>query len=302
MTERDHTPTAIIERGKCEMQVHPLNILQMAVQSGNIDTAALEKLMDLAERHEANEARKAYAAAMVGLKRDLPGVLHKDKQVGFESRSGGSVRYSHTTLGAAVDAILDHLTQHGFSHSWIPNNDDKMVRVTCRLTHSQGHSEEATMSAPPDNSGKKSPAQAIASTNTLLQRYTMLSLLGIATADMTEPEPEEHDPDTVDSKAAMHGMRVALDLGYEKDAIEGSVGKPMSQWTTGDLEVLRLFLRNEIMKKLEKCKTVSDVKEIGAQLKTLNLRGQEREESVGRYKSKLEELASDRMREPGEEG
>jgi hypothetical protein len=46
------------------------------------------------------------------------------------------------------------------------------------------------MTAPIDTSGSKSPAQGVASTITLLQRYTALSLLGIATADMKDADGE----------------------------------------------------------------------------------------------------------------
>jgi len=94
--------------------------------------------------------------------------------------------------GTALDSVTEPLTRHGFSLGWVPTTGDRgEVRVTCRLTHAEGHSEETTLVAPPDTSGLKNPAQAIASTITLLQRYTALSLLGIATADTTDPTPDE---------------------------------------------------------------------------------------------------------------
>ena len=302
MTERDHTPSAIIERGQTALQVHPLQMVQMALEAGNVDTAALEKLMDLAERHEANEARKAYATAMVNLKRDLPSVLQRDKTVNFNSSAGGRVHYSHTSLGAAVDAILDPLTSHGFSHSWHPSNDERSVKVTCRLTHSQGHYEETTLSAPPDKGGKKSDAQAIASTTTLLQRYTLLSLLGIATADMKDPVHQEKEPSNIDSKANMNAMKTAMDLGHKRETIEGHVGKPMNQWTAEDLSVLRMWLMNDILGRLDKCKTPADVRDVGSQLKLLNLRGADHERASAMYKAKIAEFDPQPMREPGEEG
>ncbi len=52
-------------------QATPYSILQLAIEKGaSIDQ--LEKLMALQERHEANESRKAYVAAMAAFKKNPP--------------------------------------------------------------------------------------------------------------------------------------------------------------------------------------------------------------------------------------
>lgn len=241
MTEKDHKSIAIVDR--CEIApVHPLAMVQHAVQNGlNPDTIA--KLMDLAERHEANEARKAYTTALVGLKRDLPTVLARDKEVSYSSGKG-KVRYTHTSLGAAIDAVTEPLTQHGFSLSWEPSTDESKVKVTCRLTHAQGHSESCTLTAPIDNSGSKSPAQGIASTITLLERYTALSLLGIATADHKEPQ-QETPTDHVDTAMNQRALKAWLDAGHDRGEAEERIGRPMEDWTIEDLRAIKKWLSEE---------------------------------------------------------
>lgn len=47
-----------------------------------------------------------------------------------------------------------------------------------------GHSEETSLTASPDISGTKNAIQAIGSTISYLQRYTILALTGLATGDM----------------------------------------------------------------------------------------------------------------------
>ena len=47
-----------------------------------------------------------------------------------------------------------------------------------------GHSEETTLKAPPDTSGSKNSIQAIGSTVTYLERYTLLAATGMAAAGM----------------------------------------------------------------------------------------------------------------------
>jgi ERF superfamily len=55
--------------------------------------------------------------------------------------------------------------------------------VTCILTHQMGHSEETTLAGAPDNSGSKNSIQAIGSTVTYLERYTLLAATGLAAAN-----------------------------------------------------------------------------------------------------------------------
>jgi hypothetical protein len=58
------------------------------------------------------------------------------------------------------------------------------IAVTCVLTHKMGHSEETTLKAIPDTSGNKNTVQAIGSTVTYLERYTLLAAMGMAAAGM----------------------------------------------------------------------------------------------------------------------
>lgn len=222
-------------------QVHPVVAAMMAT-SPTPDT--LRELLRVQREWEADEARKAYTRALVDLKRDLPSVLARDKRVSYGS-GGGAVGYTHTSLAAAVEATARVLSDHGFSLSWTPTTDERAVSVTCRLTHREGHSEACTLSAPPDAKGSKSPAQAIASTVTLLQRYTMLSLLGIATADMHDPEPREPDPGSVDPKRNLDVAGIIRRKGLSVEAAEEHVGRRVKAWTGADLARLRAWVSQQ---------------------------------------------------------
>lgn len=219
--------------------MHPL--VQSAMSMGAApDTATLRELMQLQREWEAGEAKRAYTEAMVRLKLDLPAVLERDKKVDFPTAKGRTT-YTHTTLAAAIDAIHGPLSQHGFSHSWVPSSDGREVTVTCVLTHRDGHSESTTIKAPPDNSGSKGPAQAIASTITLLQRYTLLALLGIATRDMAEPEGEVSSEVSgkIDVQANQRAIAQMSRRGKTREDLEAFLGKPWQQWDEGDLDRLR---------------------------------------------------------------
>lgn len=206
---------------------------------------ALEKILQLQREWEAGEAKRAYTSAIVGLRADLPNYLKRDKQVAFDT-SKGKVRYSHTTLAAAMDAVVPILTKHGFSLSWEPSTSGTNVTVKAVLTHRDGHSESCQISSAADNSGLKSAPQAVASTITLLQRYSLLSLLGIATADMEEPGPvSEGDVTRVNTEMNLKAVAAIKKAGRTKEQAEEYVGRFAEEWTSSDLDLLRAWLKEK---------------------------------------------------------
>lgn len=162
----------------------PAEMIMKAV-SGGADLDKLEKLLSLQERWEANEAKKAYHQAMTGFKANPP-KIRKDKKVGYDSKkTGDHVGYSHATLANVCDTINSELSKYGLSASWETSQNGQII-VTCKITHVKGHSEETSLSAPADTSGSKNAIQAIGSTITYLERYTLLALTGLATYDQDD--------------------------------------------------------------------------------------------------------------------
>jgi|HubBroStandDraft_4_1064222.scaffolds.fasta_scaffold05566_14 hypothetical protein len=163
--------------------VSPVELLRIAVsQNANVDQ--LTKLMDLQERWERREAKRAYDAAMKAFKAAAPQIT-KNHQVGFEAKdpSKGRTDYKHATLDHVCDALVGALAQHGIYHSWKVTQESQWIHVTCILTHELGHSEETTLMGAPDNTGNKNAIQAVGSTVTYLQRYTLLAACGLATSN-----------------------------------------------------------------------------------------------------------------------
>jgi len=161
----------------------PATLLAMAVQQG-ASMETLERLMDLQDRWDAKQAKNAYTVAMAEFKRNPPEIL-KRKLVSFENRAGDKTEYRHAEIGDVCNAVVGSLGAAGFSHSW-QIKQDTQVEVTCILTHSLGHTESVVMKAAPDSSGGKNAIQAIASTVTYLERYTLLAAVGLATNSMDD--------------------------------------------------------------------------------------------------------------------
>jgi hypothetical protein len=162
----------------------PFELLRMVV-ANNAPLETIEKFMDLNRRFEADQARKAFVAAMSAFKREPMEIL-KNKSVGYTTKDGDFVGYKHADLADVVDVVVPNMGKHGLSHRWDVTQKDGMITVDCVITHELGHSETVTMFAPPDDSGKKNAIQKIASTVTYLQRYTLLAACGLAAKDIDD--------------------------------------------------------------------------------------------------------------------
>ena len=171
----------------------PNQLIALALEKG-ADPATLEKLMDLQERWEAGNARKAYTAAMSGFKIEAPAIIAKNDQVDFTTAKGRT-HYNYANLGSIVQEITALMGKYSLSASWETKQDERdNIIVTCHITHAAGHRESVTLRGPADDSGNKNRIQAVGSTVTYLQRYTLLAVLGLATAEDPDGMPEPRTP------------------------------------------------------------------------------------------------------------
>lgn len=158
-----------------------MKLIEMCVNNGG-DIVQLEKLMDLQERYENNIARKAFFESFSCFQSELPEIV-KTGKVGYENKDGSFTGYKHSTLADIGKAVSPVLSKHGLSYRFkqLPRTDpkDQSITIVCILSHKLGHEESTQMSGFADASGKKNAIQAIASTRTYMQRYTVTDILGL---------------------------------------------------------------------------------------------------------------------------
>lgn len=164
---------------KKQEQSSPDKLLELAI-SKDVDIEKLERLMDLRERYQKDEARKAFYRAMADFQKECP-VIHKNKMTDFNT-SKGRVSYAYATLDQIRAEIQEPLHKFGLSYRWEQKEEGSIITITCIVTHEEGHAEKTTMSAEADGSGTKNSIQAKGSTYTYLQRYSLIGALGISTA------------------------------------------------------------------------------------------------------------------------
>jgi hypothetical protein len=172
----------------------PSQLIALAIDR-QADPDTLSKLLDLQERYEAGQARKLYVLAMTAFKRESPAVMKKTAEVDFTSTKGRTA-YNYANLGSIVQEVTTIMSKHGLSASWETRQESNgNISVTCHITHSAGHRESVTLAGPPDDSGNKNRIQAVGSTVTYLQRYTLLAALGLATGDDDDGRGGKKKPD-----------------------------------------------------------------------------------------------------------
>lgn len=164
-----------------KMEPSPMDLLRLATEQG-ADVDKLEKLMALQERWQANKARAAFFNAIGEFQSACPD-LRKNKKVEFTTKSGGTTSYNYAPLADIDRQIKGLMKEHGLSKRWEFEDKPGELRVTCIVTHKDGHSERTTMTSPADPSGGKNDIQARGSSIEYMKRYTLIGALGLATAD-----------------------------------------------------------------------------------------------------------------------
>lgn len=247
---------AIVERNADVMpSVTPMMLLQQAVSQG-LDVEKMAQLMDLQERWEKNEARKAFVTALNAFKADPPNI-NKNKHVEFQT-SKGKTEYNHATLDNVSGIIGAALAKHGISHRWeVEQPGDGRIKVTCVLTHAFGHAERVPMESRADDSGGKNSIQAIGSAVTYLQRYTLLAAAGMATSETQDDDGRGTTAGETERIAIFVADWTAKfdEAATEEDLkVERTKSREAAKAFGDDAETMYLALRGAYAKRLEAVK------------------------------------------------
>lgn len=150
-----------------------LHMIERAARDPSVDMDKMLKLMEMRDRAEVKQARRDFDEAVAAAKGQIPPIArnakgHNDKKYA-----------DFAAIAAVVDPILG---KNGLSYRFRTVQTEKAITVTCVL-FGHGHSEENTLTGPPDSSGNKSPIHSLGSTLTYLQRYSLVQALGLAASN-----------------------------------------------------------------------------------------------------------------------
>lgn len=173
----------------------PFDKIISVLGTDKLDLEQIEKIMAIQEKYEEREAKKAFDLAMSEFKK-IPIKITKDAY-------NPKFKSNYTTIGNLVNTVIPVMSKFGFSHDWDYEQSDKgEIKVTCTITHSQGHSKSVFMTGPADTAGSKNPIQEIKSTTTYLRSCTFEAVLGLASSSDSNIDDDGNgsnsgDPDTI---------------------------------------------------------------------------------------------------------
>lgn len=223
-------------------QYNPMALVEMAV-SKDMDISKLERLMDLAERHQKKLAEQEFFKAFNGFQSNVPTIKKKKQGHG----------YMYAPLGDIAKQIRATLERHQLTYRFRIDDKGDVIRVTCIVTHINGHSEETTMEGAPDDSGKKNVIQSRGSAVQYLQRYTLIAALGLTTADEDidgRVEDPALKPITADQLTELQDLLANTDIDDEGLCKRARVNK-LTEITAGRYDSITAWLRAKSVKPTE---------------------------------------------------
>lgn len=160
---------------------NPLSVISTLITRDAVDPLKLEKMLELQERWERNEAKKLFASAMSDSQAEMPRLIADSKNTQTNSK--------YAKLEAVNDSVVPVYVKHGFSLSFgtddspLPNH----IRVVCDVRHRGGHESRYQVDAPVDINGIKGNANktdmwAMGSTLSYARRYLTLLIFNITVA------------------------------------------------------------------------------------------------------------------------
>lgn len=164
-----------------------IHMIERVARDPQADIAKVRELVALRKEMIADEAKRAYDAALAIMQPLLPvigrrgkiEVREKDKQTG--ERTGKLQQSTGYALWEDInEGIRPVLAQHGFALSFrVGQATDGKITITGILSHSGGHREETTITLMHDSTGSKNSVQAVGSSVSYGKRYTASALLNI---------------------------------------------------------------------------------------------------------------------------
>jgi len=159
-----------------------VTMIERMATNPDVDIDKFERILKMKRDEEDREAEKEYTRAMVRVQMSLRGVT-RDKH-------NPQTKSNYPSLEAMKKAVVPAYTAEGFAVSYGEGDTDKEghIRVTCKVMHSAGHSENFFYDCPIDDKGiagkvNKTPTHGKASAVSYGERYILKLIFNVTIQD-----------------------------------------------------------------------------------------------------------------------
>lgn len=177
----------------------PFQLMARVAMDPNADVTKLERLMDMQERWEANNARKAFFDAMARFQSAVPAIPKR----GEVYDKSGKLMYRFAKLEDLLNIIANAEHDCGFRHRWDQEDlEGGGVRITCEISHIAGHCERSSVTIPPTKGMNTNAAQDRGVIIKYGKRYSLLNAYGLEPDDDTDATLGDRGTTITDDQAA----------------------------------------------------------------------------------------------------
>lgn len=159
-----------------------LTAIISAAKDPAVDVAKLRALLEMQERLEEREAKRAFTAAFARLSKDLPRVKKNGTISLGKDKAGVAMEVAFAKWEDMDKIIRPFMAREGFTLSFDsaarPGDGGGLI-VTGTLEHGDGHTRTASMPLPLDTGPGRNNLQAMGSTLSYGKRYCAEMLLNI---------------------------------------------------------------------------------------------------------------------------
>jgi ERF superfamily len=230
-------PPVIESRETSLARLEPQELIRQAIDRG-APVETLERIFALAKDVRNEVAREAWFKSMAEFQRTCPSI-RKTATAKIPSRSGGSgFQYRYSPLDEIVSTVQPIMGSLGLTIGWRSRVEPAQVVVSCRVSHTLGHTEDSGEIAIPissDGSGANS-AQRTGISLTYAKRYALLGVLGLAPEDDddaasagSDPEPRTRPREETLTTAELRD-RLLVQIGECADAAQWTAAARRQLW------------------------------------------------------------------------
>jgi len=212
---------------------------------------AIDMIVGYDRELRAEKAKRSYFTAMRTFQNEVPDLPKVQEATDKNGR-----HYKFCPLPLIVVKIQPFIYKLNFIYRWDFKAIGEKIECTCINTHIDGHSETASMTADRDDSESMNNLQSIGSTNTYLQRRTLIAVLGLTTAE------EDNDGATANtSTKTTSAIPDPQAISKEREALEAMAIEELVLKVETD--ILDKSLKEKFKDRFENGKVIFTAKEQG---------------------------------------
>ena len=191
--------------------------IMMLLHDPAMSVERIDHAFTLYQRIEAARARKAYDGAFARMQEKIPVIARKGtlstNEIGADGKKTGNQKTmsKYALFADIMEGALPALKEFGFGLSFkIDQPSPDRVKVTCTISHEEGHREETSFALPIDTTGAKNNVQGWGSSLAYAKRYTASAMLNIVSRENVKDDDDGKAAGmTIDALATLDQVQVA---------------------------------------------------------------------------------------------